>query len=64
MLEENATKLFPNLIRLESRIFETNKAVPHILEQLGFVLEAKLSSRIVYNNNIMDELIYFKKVHP
>lgn len=62
LLVDNAKKLFPDLIRLESRIFETNKAIPHILEQLQFTLEAKLHNRIVYNGNIMDEAIWSKEV--
>ncbi len=62
LLQNNAKKLFPGLIRLEARLFETNTALPHILEQLWFVLEAKLENRIVYNGNIMDEVIRRKSI--
>ncbi len=60
LMVDNAKQLFPDLIRIEARLFETNEVIPHILEKLEFVKEAKLHNRIKYNNQVMDEIIYAK----
>ena len=60
LIVDNAKKLFPDLIRIEARLFESNDIIPYILEKLDFVKEAKLHNRIVYNGRIMDEIIYAK----
>lgn len=60
LITDNAKKLFPDLIRIEARLFETNEVIPHILEKLNFIKEAKLHNRIEYNGKIMDEIIYAK----
>lgn len=60
---DNALRLFPDLIRLEAKIFESNKALPKILEQIGFLFEAKHEAAIFYQQQILDELVYKKIVH-
>ena len=60
---DNALRLFPDLIRLEAKIFESNKALPHILEEIGFVLEGKHEKMILYQQQILDELVYKKIVY-
>jgi malate dehydrogenase (quinone) len=57
---DNARLIFPDLIRLEARIFEGNEVVPHILEKVGFHKEATLQNRIVHQGLIKDEFIYTK----
>ena len=60
LMTDNAKVIFPDLIRIEARLFETNEVIPHILEKLDFVKEAKLHNRIKYNDKVMDEIIYAK----
>lgn len=57
---DNARLIFPDLIRLEARIFEGNHVVPHILEKVGFHQEASLQNRIVHQGLIKNEYIWTK----
>ena len=60
MLTENIKKVFPDITRLESRVFESNKIIPHILMNLWYTKEATLKKRVSYDWVIMDEIIYAK----
>lgn len=60
LLVDNALQLFPNLIRIEARLFASNVAIPNILDKLWFIKEAKLHNRILYKWQIMDEIMYAK----
>ncbi len=63
LISDNALSLFPDLIRLEAKIFETNKALPKILEQIGFLFEGRHEAPILYKWQILDELVYKKIVY-
>ena len=49
--------IFP-IHRIYARPFGSNKASQKVLEKCGFTLEAKISSSLLKNNVVEDELIY------
>ncbi len=62
LLDENVKRLFPDLIRVEARIFENNQIMPKLLKHIWLELEATLKNRIVYQWNVMNEQIFSKGI--
>lgn len=60
LITNHVKDIFPEITRLEARLFESNKIIPHVLEQLWYVKEATLKNRINFRWKIMDEIIYAK----